>query len=178
MSAEHEPQGTLAKDYILSVLKKERARNVRHDVYGDGYNITLGEGDNEAALEVFPTAGAVRLLSGSSGLELYDVAQVTARAGRLCLESVYEFERVAAEVSRSGSFLFTRQPRADSSVRFEEAPGENSSETPRVTLRGRLGAEPRFRTTTRRGELVASFPLGVHPDGETTTWHSIVAFRD
>jgi len=178
MSAEHETQGTLAKTYILQVLQKERATNVRHDVYGDGYNITLGEGDSEAAIEVFPEFGAVRLLSASSGVELYDVASVTKRNGRLRMESVYEYERVIGEAAPDGTFLYTRQPRLDATLRFEETPGQSSQETPRVTLRGRLGAEPRFRTTTRRGELVASFPLGVHPDGETTTWHSIVAFGE
>ncbi len=178
MSAEQEPQGTLAKTYILEVLQKERATSVRHPVYGDGYNITLGFDDSEAALEVFPEACAVRMLSGSSGVEIYDVASVTRNNGRLRMESVYEFERVVGEVAPDGTFTYFRQPRFDSSERFEETPGSSSQETPRVTLRGRLGAEPRFRTTTRRGELVASFPLGVHPDGETTTWHSIVAFGE
>jgi hypothetical protein len=177
MTAEQEPQGTLAKTYILEVLQKEHARNVRHPVYGDGYNITLGFDDSEAALEVFPEAQAVRMLSGSSGVEIYDVASVTRHYGRLRMESVYEFERVVGEVAPDGTFTYFRQPRYDSAERFEETPSSGSKETPRVTLRGRLGAEPRFRTTARRGELVSTFPLGEHPDAETTIWHSIVAFK-
>jgi len=30
----------------------------------------------------------------------------------------------------------------------------------------------------RRNELVGSFPLGVHPNLESTTWYSVVAFGE
>ncbi len=178
MSGERESEGTLSKNYILQVLQKEHARSIVNDRYGDGFSVTLGEGDSEAAVEVFPQTRIVRLLSGYSGIELFDVGGVTRRSGRLRFESDYGSEKVAGEVAPDGTFHYIRVPGRDDSGRFEEAPVEASDETPRVTLRGRLGAEPHFRTTTRRGELVASFPLGTHPDSETTEWHPIMAFGE
>jgi single-stranded DNA-binding protein len=53
-----------------------------------------------------------------------------------------------------------------------------TTENERRTIRGRVGNEIRFRTTARRNMLVASFPLGEHPDLETTIWHTIVVFGD
>lgn len=178
MKGESRSEGTLSKTYILQVLQQEQSRNIRNERYGDGFSVTLGEGDSEAAVEIFPEQRVVRLLSGYSGIELFDVAGVTRRSGRLRFESDYGSEKVAGEVAPDGTFHYIRVPGRDDSGRFEEAPVEASADTPRVTLRGRLGAEPHFRTTTRRGELVASFPLGTHPDSETTEWHPIVAFGE
>ena len=62
-------------------------------------------------------------------------------------------------------------------------PGETPSaaeslEQERVTLTGRLGQNPRVRTTPK-GTLVAQFPLGVKDEADlsTTTWHQVLAFR-
>src|SRR6185436_18957762 len=55
---------------------------------------------------------------------------------------------------------------------------KTGSEQERVTLRGRIGKVPTFRTTGRRGLLVGSFPLAVHPDLEQTVWHTILVFGD
>ncbi len=51
-------------------------------------------------------------------------------------------------------------------------------EQERVTLTGRLGQNPRVRTTPK-GTLVAQFPLGVKEDADLnkTTWHQVFAFR-
>jgi single stranded DNA-binding protein len=48
-----------------------------------------------------------------------------------------------------------------------------------VQLAGRLGQDPRIRTTPK-GTLIASFPLGVkdEADLEKTTWHTVLAFRE
>ena len=63
-------------------------------------------------------------------------------------------------------------------------PSASTGDTPeepgreRVTLTGRLGQDPRIRTT-RKGTLVAQFPLGVKDEADfnKTTWHTVVAFR-
>ena len=47
----------------------------------------------------------------------------------------------------------------------------------RVSLSGRLGADPNFRTTPT-GTLIARFPLAVHEDDKTTTWYPVLAFND
>ena len=51
-------------------------------------------------------------------------------------------------------------------------------EQERVTLTGRLGQNPRLRTTPK-GTLVAQFPLGVKDDADLTksTWHQVLAFH-
>lgn len=51
-----------------------------------------------------------------------------------------------------------------------------SPEQDRVTLRGRLGKPPRF-SDTPRGVRRAEFNLAVHEDDESTSWHSVLAFR-
>jgi single-strand DNA-binding protein len=63
-------------------------------------------------------------------------------------------------------------PEIDASLPLPDSPQERQS---RVTLFGRVGAGPRFRTTPK-GRLVASFPLAVRESEEQTTWHTIVAF--
>lgn len=47
----------------------------------------------------------------------------------------------------------------------------------RLTLTGRLGRVPSFRTT-RNGTLIASFPLAVRDEAGETTWHTILAFGE
>jgi hypothetical protein len=54
---------------------------------------------------------------------------------------------------------------------------EAGPEQDRGRLVGRLGAAPRFRTT-RNDVLIATFPLAVRQDDDTTTWHTIRAFRE
>lgn len=50
-------------------------------------------------------------------------------------------------------------------------------EQERVTLRGRMGKPPRF-STTPRGVRRAEFNLAVHEDDASTTWHTVLAFRE
>jgi single-stranded DNA-binding protein len=45
----------------------------------------------------------------------------------------------------------------------------------RVELTGRLGKTPTFRTTTK-GTRVGKFPLAVHLEDGSTTWHTVLAF--
>jgi hypothetical protein len=178
MNGEKPSEGTLSKTYVLQALQKDRSFNVTDEVYGEGYAVRLGHEGSEALVEVYPGARAVRMLSANSETNLFDVKSVTKHEGRLRFEIDYESEKVAGEVSPEGVFQYIRTPRRANRERFEEAPVDVTSDFSRVTLRGRLGSEPRFRKTTKAGELVASFPLGVHPDVETTEWHSIVAFGE
>ncbi|MFD8988982.1 single-stranded DNA-binding protein [Streptomyces goshikiensis] len=47
----------------------------------------------------------------------------------------------------------------------------------RVKLVGRIGRTPTVRETAG-GKLVAKFPLAVHLEDGTTTWHDVLAFND
>lgn len=48
---------------------------------------------------------------------------------------------------------------------------------PRLRLAGRVGKAPVMRTT-RNGVLIARFPLAVHEEDGSTSWHQIVAFSE
>jgi hypothetical protein len=74
-----------------------------------------------------------------------------------------------------GSMPTTTEPQGNGAARGGTE-GERD-EHPRVTLSGRVGAKPAFRTT-RGDTVVCSFPLAVHDDDGTTTWHKVVAFND
>lgn len=54
---------------------------------------------------------------------------------------------------------------------------EEQEPQPRLTITGRLGRNPHFRTT-RNGVTVASFPVAVLEDDGSTSWHRVVAFRE
>jgi hypothetical protein len=52
---------------------------------------------------------------------------------------------------------------------------EDKEKDTRLALSGRVGRAPHMRTTSN-GRVVATFPLAVHHEDNTTSWHSIVAF--
>lgn len=57
------------------------------------------------------------------------------------------------------------------------SPQQSAAETEqeRISLTGRLGRDPAFRTT-KTGSLVGRFPLAVHREDGNTTWHTVLAF--
>lgn len=63
---------------------------------------------------------------------------------------------------------------------LELAPGATEppeQKAERLTLRGRAGTDPSFRTT-RNGTAIARFPLAVRDDAGETEWHTVVTFGD
>ena len=65
----------------------------------------------------------------------------------------------------------------DASDNRLEQEDDEQGEHPRVSLVGRLGSAPRFRTT-QQDLLIGRFPLAVHHDDASTTWHPIVVFGE
>lgn len=57
----------------------------------------------------------------------------------------------------------------------EVAPDTVETQAARLSLGGRLGRAPSFRTT-RSGRLIATFPLAVRDEAGNTTWHTVLAF--
>jgi len=55
------------------------------------------------------------------------------------------------------------------------AADEEARERARVTLRGRVGAAPRLRTTPKL-RLIAQFPLAHRGEDDRTIWTQVVAF--
>lgn len=60
----------------------------------------------------------------------------------------------------------------------DRRPAERQTpEQPRLQLTGRLGRDPSFRTSPR-GTFIGRFPLAVHQQDGTTSWHTILAFGE
>lgn len=55
---------------------------------------------------------------------------------------------------------------------------QNTPETPRVRVRGRIGQEAQFRTVPDKDLLVGSLSIAEHPDKDTTVWHDVAAFGE
>jgi len=67
-------------------------------------------------------------------------------------------------------------PVSDVAVVTAEPEAPPSAEPqPRVTVSGRLGGAPSFRTTPK-GVRVARFTVAEHADTESTTWRTVLAF--
>jgi Single-strand binding protein family len=75
------------------------------------------------------------------------------------------------EIARSD----TDRSRTHSSV--PESEPTTRIEQERVNLTGRIGMEPRFRTT-KNDKLVCSFPLAVHEEDGATRWHNVAVFGE
>ncbi len=129
----------------------------------------------EASLTVIPGGGVVfTFIAGAERTspaspppaEEPDQAGQTPQAQPLTVES----PRAPQPVSPEPSPTLPQTPSpADTDAKPEEAP--------RVQLTGRLGRDPNFRTSPR-GTLVDRFPLAVHAEDGTTSWHTVLAFGD
>src|SRR5579859_4458502 len=62
-----------------------------------------------------------------------------------------------------------------------EGTAPEHGENRKVTVRGRIGQAPQFRTLPEKETLVGNFSLAEHPepqDPQVTVWHTIVVFGD
>jgi Single-strand binding protein family len=84
-----------------------------------------------------------------------------------------------SEESQSGSEANDTSSETPASTEGAPKPPEqrDAEGHERVNLTGRVGVEPRFRTT-KNDTLVCTFPLAVHEDDGSTKWHDIVAFKE
>ncbi len=186
MPSEQQPQGNLSEAYISQVLKARHEHGPRGDSYPDSYRVSFGDKAHPIWMRVYPQGGGVVIESDWLEVRLEGITTVSSRRGRLRLESEKDAELGAVEISPDGDVVFVRQqhgaessPTAGQALRrARQGLGQERSEADRVTLRGRVGALPTYRTTPREQQLVATFPLGVHPDIETTEWYPIVCFGD
>jgi hypothetical protein len=138
---------------------------------GSGTRFTLSD-EPKQTIEVFPGSSTARLTTPDAQLTLYR------------LES--------PRIDEHGVLLFNH--RQDTTLRIglgmaavfglglagptSEAPEETTEvKQDRLTVNGRVGAAPRFRTT-RNGTLIAQFPVAVHEENGETSWHRVVVFND
>jgi hypothetical protein len=145
-------------------------------------------------VQLFPATRVARAELAGDEVRVTNVTHVGLEGDRLRIERESDEHRTALQVGGGSLILWTARkpsPRsveasaesvspaaavpatASSSSPDREDPGENDRE--RVSLTGRIGSAPRFRTTPN-GTLVGSFSLGVHPEPGKTEWHAVVTF--
>jgi hypothetical protein len=180
MASRQRIEGDLNQEFVMGTLGAEHWYPVSGDEFGDGYMVGVGPQEAAVSVAVYPEKRSLEIFSGKTVVRLSNVQRVSRIGQQLCFEAVGDDEQLTVDMTSEGGYSLRRLP-------FDAAPQgidqDRSDETPaqekeRVTLRGRVGKAPLFRMTARRGMLIGSFPLGTHPDLETTIWHSILVFGD
>jgi len=174
--------------------------------YGQGQLLLIGTDKPVLALELYPAAAVARVYSQELTVDISPVAApklprklLPPDQESLLLESPSSPSLRLTLTAEGAMSLFikgtqelhqykltTSSPEAQLPEPVEEstpsttADGSASASSPekqrRVTLEGRVGAEPVFRTTAQN-KLVGRFPLAVH-QGDDTIWHQVVVFGD
>jgi len=149
-----------------------------HDVaFGRGQRFAVGD----KCLEVYPDALVARLTAPDARLELFRLSPPTISSRGMVFETQARDARLSLTPQGEVTlFLASATPveqtpeEAPPSIRTQE-PTPSREERERVTLVGRVGAVPAFRTTPK-GILIARFPLAVRESENKTTWHTVLAF--
>jgi single-stranded DNA-binding protein len=161
-----------------------------HAVEGRGFQIPIGRG----VVEIFPATRVARASFAGDEVRLANVIRVRADAAGLDIDCETEEYRSAIHMSpdsvlvwkvrRAGTHAAmspttsteTDQHQSVTDTAIVPSSTEDSeADRQRVTLVGRLGYAPKFRTTPK-GTLVGSFSLGAHPEQGKTEWHQVVTF--
>jgi hypothetical protein len=160
-----------------------------HDVaLGRGAHVPLAPEALVPAIDLYPEAGALRVKTLGNELTVFGVSTSTAGAEGIVFEASRGGEETRLTLSPDGAvtLAITMRPAArkdpdQAAAPLSPAPRESATheapEKERVTFAGRLGTDPRFRTTPK-GTLVAELLVGVHEDDETTIWKKVVAFDE
>lgn len=133
-----------------------------------------------AQLELFPERLVARYRNRHVQMEIGRVHSLTAEADGLHVE-LEDDEGSNLRFNPAGAIVFTRAAEVGRQASDEPpaaTPPQDTSaqkEQERVTLVGRVGAAPSFRTSPK-GVLIGRFPLAVRESEDKTTWHAILAF--
>jgi Single-strand binding protein family len=157
------------------------------DVSPGGVEFSRTQPGQDASLTVVPDGGIVfTLVAGgerrppvaSESDESLTTPRSPATTSVRAPETPQEPRSVTADTS-------VPQPAVDGPAAPQAAREPTSPTTPpdraanpqqeRISLTGRLGRDPAFRTT-KTGSLVGKFPLAVHREDGHTTWHTVLAF--
>lgn len=177
--------------------------------HGAGIRYALGDGALTVELfppHAERKSGIVRLTTADSLQEFYRQPQPAIRDEGLIFETgellislsptgeVMTYRLVPSESTEGPSDAPDRETQGSGPTRGEQGPTGDSRANaadqgsrpeprqdtqPRVTVSGRLGTDPRCRTTPPPKEvLVCSFPLAEKREGvEAASWHTVVAFK-
>jgi len=167
----------------MNALRVRAGYSVTDETLGPGYFMDFGTTDCWLRLSVFEQARALIIQSQGFQAKFKGIQRVSRQGDNLRFEVLHDHERLDVDVYADGTYGIRKlrlaqdgsqlMPPSEAPLPAEQQPQE---ENERVTLRGRVGRAPTFRTTAKRGVLIGSFPLGTHPDLETTVWHTILMF--
>lgn len=160
----------------MGTLKSEHCYPVSGDELGEGYMVGVGPQEATVSVAVYPEKRSLEIFSGKNIVRLHNVQRVSRLGQELRFEAEGDDEQLTVDLSAAGGYSLRRLP-LSAAPQEDESPAQEQ-EKERVTIRGRVGKAPVFRMTARRGMLIGSFPLGTHPDLETTVWHSVLVFGD
>ncbi len=197
-------KGHQAVDLGVLEGRVEELRRCYDQQAGIGVEGVLRHSGNEAGvtIQVFPDTGIARLQSQLTQVTLRRVELSRDEHDNvLYLRSQGETEWTEAKLYHDGRMMLTQVPTnrhgvaADATVgsAAETLPSDPAAEKARhdrdgagrkergererVTLVGRVGSAPFFRTSAK-GTLVGSFPLRAHDETGETAWHQIVIFGE
>jgi len=172
----------------------------RDEIAGDGFAGTLpgGEDDRAIRVEFYPESQIARIHTPLADVTMRgaqlkhhadnDLLELSARSAREWTQFHLDSQGTAIFVSGShrqhetatepALTEATSRPVAEElsegSVKEEDG-STTENEQERVSLSGRIGYKPQFRTTPK-GTTVGSFSLAVHPAPGETEWHKVVTF--
>jgi len=172
----HDPRRELAQPNLERLLGPRRVRPVVDIGFGAGYGLEIGQPETPVELLVFPEARGVIVASETVHLELSPIISVEWHGDRLGVVSESADERSILEVTGFGGIVFNRH--AIGGTAEVREPAEADGQHERVTIRGRVGRTPRFRTTQGRRLLIGQFPLAQHSAEGETTWHTVLVFGE
>ncbi len=164
-----------------------KAKRTQDAVLGEGQRFALGK-DGRNVVEFFPISKAVRIGNDFAHIVLYSLGNpqlspqgIMIGRGDIKLAVTPEGD-VAVSIGslerqiESGSLTSEETPVRDEIP--EHSPQSRSEDQKeRLTVLGRVGATPSFRTTPK-GTLIARFPVAVHEGENKTTWHTVLAFGE
>ena len=183
MARNERTPGDLSPRFVMNTLRVRAGYDVTDERLEPGYFIDFGTTECWLRLSVFEQARALIIQSQGFQARFKGIQRVSRQGDNLRFEVLHEEERLDVDVYADGTYGIRKLRRDQDSSRrtlSREAPPPAEqppqSERERVILRGRVGRAPTFRTTAKRGVLIGSFPLGSHPDLETTVWHTILMF--
>lgn len=185
-SGEQEHQSALRK--AADALGLETTR-IQHHRDGDGDRLIFskeGSDQPDQRLDFYPDRAVARYQSATLYLGVAGVGSVSADAQHLTIDSRNEASETTLRIAKDGATLSlerrTRSQRPEPAKPQQEPPvpaqpeqPKSAESPPRQTIVGRVGAEPRTRTTPK-GTLVLKFPLAEHVAEDKTIWHTILAF--
>jgi hypothetical protein len=183
MPSNERRQGDLSSGFLMNALRVRAGYSITDERLGPGYFMDFGTTDCWLRLSIFEQARALIIQSQGFQARFTGIQQVSRQGEDVRFEILHDNERLNVDVYADGTYGIRKlRPDQDGTRRLSAGetppPAEQQpqDERERVTLRGRVGRAPTFRTTAKRGVLIGSFPLGTHPDLETTVWHTILMF--